>query len=171
MTKVNSEEAWCDSDLESWVKKQRNALTLHLYERALWKTTIKRPIVAVNVKLIGLTLWEELLSSPDPSILRVTAGFSCVPLPVLLAAPQPLIPRCKKPHKHCGKGLILKLAWKRWSCSFCAKCPYKKKLIWTCISCQKAIRGETLERSQASRHVKNVKLNVLIWTDRIGNFL
>lgn len=71
-------EACCDSDWESWVKRQRNALSLRPCERALWQTTIKSPIVAANVKLIGRTLREEPLSSWDSFILRVTAGFSCV---------------------------------------------------------------------------------------------
>lgn len=84
--KVDSQETWCGSGLESWLKNQRNAFILHHYERALWNTTIKSPIVTVNVKLIGLTLWEELLSSPGPLIWRVTAGYSCVPLPVLRAS-------------------------------------------------------------------------------------
>lgn len=65
---ANSEETWCDSGLELWLKNQRNVFTLCHYERALWNTTIKSLIVTVNVKLIGLTLREELLSSPGPLI-------------------------------------------------------------------------------------------------------
>lgn len=123
---VDSEGTRCDSHLESWLKNQRNVFALCHYERALWNTSIKSPIVTVNVKLIGLTLWEELLSYVGPLIWRVTAGYSCVPAPVLRASLQPLILLCRKPHKQYGKGTVLKLVWTRWSCSFHAKCTYKK---------------------------------------------
>lgn len=123
---ANSVETWCDSGLESWLKNQRNVFTLCHYERALWNTTIKSLIVTVNVKLIGLTLREELLSSPGPLIWKVTAGHSCVPLPVLRGSLQPLILLSRNPHKQYVEGVILKLAWKRWSYSFHAKCSYKK---------------------------------------------
>lgn len=120
--KVDPEETLCESGLESWLKNQRNVFTLNHYERALWNTTIKSPIVTVNVKLIGLTLWEELLSSPSLLIWRVTAGYSCVPLLLLCAALQGVILLCRKPHKKYRKGIILKAAWKTWSSSFHAKC-------------------------------------------------
>ena len=159
----------CDSHLESWLKNQRNVFALCHYERALWNTSIKSPIVTVNVKLIGRTLWEELLSYVGPLIWRVTAGYSCVPAPVLRASLQPLILLCRKPHKQYGKGTVLKLVWTRWSCSFHAKCTYKKnsfKHVWRAKKQSWQTGGETLERSESSQHVKNVKLKVLIWTDR-----
>lgn len=121
---LNWEEAWCDSDLESWLKNQRNVFTFQHYERAVWNMTIKSPIVTLNVKLIGLTLWEELLGSLGPLIWKVTAGYSCMPLPILPAALQPLILLHGKPHKQYGKGVVLQLGWKTWSCGFHAKCSY-----------------------------------------------
>lgn len=105
-------EACCDSDWESWVKRQRNALTLRPCERALWQTTIKSPIVAANVKLIGRTLREEPLSSRDSFILRVTAGFSCVsPGRSCTLAFNSALPKATQ--TLWGRA-ILKLAWKRW---------------------------------------------------------
>lgn len=161
---VSSEESWCNSDWKSWLKKQRNVLTLCHHERALWNATIKSPIVTLNVKLIGQTLWAKLPSSFEQSQLVTHVG---------LYPSYTLILFRRKPHKQHGP--ILKLAWRRRLCSFHAKSPYMKKedSLKGAFHAKKQswqARGETLERLETSRHVKNVNLNVLMWSNSIRNF-
>lgn len=105
--------ACCDSDWESWVKRQRNALTLRPCERALWQTTIKSPIVAANVKLIGRTLREEPPSSRDSFVFKSHSWF-LVRSALAVAAPIAFNSALPKATQTLWGRAILKLAWKRW---------------------------------------------------------
>lgn len=70
----------------------------------------------------------------------------------------------QKPHKQYGKGVILKLDWKKWSCSFRTKCTYKKNSNWKAHVVPES-NQRPRKRSETRKDVKNVKLNVLIWTE------
>lgn len=155
---VSSEESWCNSDWKSWLKKQRNVLTLCHHEKALWNATIKSPIVTLNVKLIGQTLWAKLPSSFEQSQLVTHVG---------LYPSYTLILFRRKPHKQ--QGPILKLAWRR---QFpCQKYIYEKKVFIKKVHfMQKSNHDKPEERLENSGHVKNVNLNVLMWTNSIRNF-
>jgi len=123
--------------------------------RALWNTPFKSLIVSVNVTLIGLTMWEELLNSAAVNLKSHSWLLVCASARSACFQNTPSNVALLKSHtNNMGKKSYPKLAWKRSSCSFRAKCTLTTKANLKACSVPKSNQdGPWKKRSETRRDV------------------